>query len=255
VHEVLVSVVIPALNEADNLPHVLPRIPAWVHEVILVDGYSTDDTVRLARDLCPDIRIVYQEGTGKGGALRTGVAAAKGEIVVMLDADGSTDPAEIPAFVGALLAGADVVKGSRFLQGGGTADMPWLRQFGNWGFVVLANLLFGTQFSDITYGYRATWRRCLQALALEIDGWENESVGNIRAARVGLRVVEVPSFEYRRFAGEAKLQTFPAGWVILKGIIAECLNARRSGGVRRRRAATDAATLAVESEQPMVLMK
>jgi glycosyltransferase involved in cell wall biosynthesis len=221
VFDVRLSVVMPALNEAENLPHVLPRIPSDVDEVILVDGYSVDDTLRIAVELMPNIRIVYQEGKGKGAALRTGIAAATGDIVVMLDADGSTDPAEIPSFVGALLSGADLVKGSRFLQGGGTLDMPPLRQFGNWAFVVLANTLFGTRFSDITYGYRAAWSRCAPALALEIDGWENESVGNIRAARHGLRVAEVPSVEYRRVAGEAKLQTLPAGWVILKGIVAE----------------------------------
>jgi glycosyltransferase involved in cell wall biosynthesis len=255
VHEVLVSVVIPALNEADNLPHVLPRIPPWVHEVILVDGYSTDSTVEVAQRLMPTIRIVWQDGTGKGAALRTGVRAATGEIVIMLDADGSTDPSEIPAFVGALLAGADLVKGSRFVQGGGTADMPPLRQWGNWCFVVLANVMFGTRFTDITYGYRAAWRDCLDALALEIDGWENETVGNIRAARVGLRVAEVPSFEYRRIGGEAKLQTFPAGWVILKGMLAEGVRAVRSNGVRRSRANDAVMPTSVESPRSMVLTK
>ena len=219
--DVAVSVVIPALNEADSLPLVLGRVPDWVHEVILVDGYSTDGTVEVARHVMQRIRVIYQDGSGKGAALRTGVAAATGDIVVMLDADGSTDPAEVPAFVGALLAGADIVKGSRFVQGGGTADMPRIRQLANWGFVVIANALFRTQFSDITYGYRAAWRHCADALALEIDGWENESVGNVRAARLGLKVVEVASFEHRRVAGEAKLRAVPAGWVILKGIVAE----------------------------------
>src|SRR6058998_2153306 len=87
-----VSVVIPAMNEAENLPYVLPRIPAWVHEVILVDGNSTDGTVEVARQLWAGIRIVRQQGRGKGAALRSGFAAATGDIIVMLDADGSTDP-------------------------------------------------------------------------------------------------------------------------------------------------------------------
>jgi glycosyltransferase involved in cell wall biosynthesis len=216
-----VSVIIPALNEAESLPHVLPRIPSWVHEVMIVDGHSTDDTIAVARRCRPDIRIVMQEGKGKGAALRTGFGAATGDIVVMLDADGSTDPAEIPAFVETLLAGADFAKGSRFLKGAGTDDMPLHRRMGNGVFVVLANVLFGSKYSDITYGYNAVWRKHQDALALEIDGWANEIIGNIRVTRHGLNVVEVPSFEQPRLAGEAKLHTWSAGWVILKAMIAE----------------------------------
>jgi glycosyltransferase involved in cell wall biosynthesis len=219
--DVTVSVVVPALNEAENLPYVLPRIPRDVHEVILVDGFSTDDTVQVALELLPNLRVISQEGRGKGAALRTGVLAATGDIIVMLDADGSTDPMEIPMFVGALRGGAEYVKGSRFLQGGGTFDMPLIRQVGNWGLVVLTNILFGTRYTDITYGYNAFWRRNAHALALEIDNWANEIVGNIRAARNGLRVVEVASVEYKRIAGQAKLVTFSAGWMILKAILSE----------------------------------
>ncbi|CAN5555995.1 hypothetical protein BH20CHL6_BH20CHL6_06770 [soil metagenome] len=218
-----VSVVIPALNEADNLPYVLPRIPRSVDEVILVDGHSTDGTVELARRILPSIRVVEQEGRGKGAALRTGFAVARGDIVVALDADGSTDPSEIPAFVGALLAGADYAKGTRFIQGAGTTDMPFIRRLGNKALVTLANVLFRMHFSDITYGYNAVWRKHQDALALEIDGWAHEIVGNIRAVRSGLRVVEVASFETPRIAGEAKLQAFSAGWTILRAILSERL--------------------------------
>jgi hypothetical protein len=218
---VAVSVVIPALNEAQNLRYVLPRIPVDVSEVILVDGESADDTIAVARQLMPSIRIVAQDGRGKGAALRCGFAAAAGDIIVHLDADGSTDPAEIPAFVGALLAGADYAKGTRFIQGASTDDITLLRRLGNWGFVKLANLLFGTHFSDITYGYNAIWREHVDKLAPEIDGWAHEIVGNIRAARHGLRVVEVASRESPRLGGQAKLKTFPAGWAILRAIVAE----------------------------------
>jgi glycosyltransferase involved in cell wall biosynthesis len=218
---VTVSVVIPALNEAENLPHVLPYIPRWVHEVLLVDGHSTDETIQVARELLPSVRVVYQEGRGKGAALRSGFAAASGDIVVMLDADGSTDPGEIPFFVGALLAGADFAKGSRFLQGGDTMDMPIYRKIGNGVFVLLANLLFRTRFTDITYGYNAVWRCYGDALALEIDDWSNEIISNIRVARTGLRVVEIACIEHKRIAGEAKLQTLSAGWQILKAIVRE----------------------------------
>jgi len=226
-------VVIPALNEADNLRHVLPLIPDDIDEVLLVDGHSTDSTVLAACELRPDIRIVLQQGRGKGAALRSGFAAARGDIVVMLDADGSMHPGEIPAFVGALLAGADMAKGSRFLQGGGTADMPALRRAGNWGLLTLVRLLFGSRYSDLCYGYNAFWRRVLPRLELDGDGFEIETMMNIRALRAGLRVVEVPSFEARRIYGKGRLRTFPDGWRVLKTILRELQDSRRAAARRR----------------------
>jgi glycosyltransferase involved in cell wall biosynthesis len=216
-----VSVVVPALNEAENLSHVLPKIPSWVHEVILVDGYSTDGSPERAREILPTIRIVMQDGRGKGAAIRKGVEVAEGDIVVHLDADGSTDPSEIPVFVGALLSGADYAKGSRFLVGAGTYDMTFVHRIGNRVLTIVADILFGAKFTDITYGYNAFWRQHSRFLALELDNWSQEIVSNIRVARSRLRVVEVPCYEHGRIAGKGKLTAFPAGWMILKGIVAE----------------------------------
>ncbi len=230
-----VSVVIAAMDEAVNLPIVLPKIPSWVHEVILVDGNSKDDTVAVAKRVMPSIRIIQQEGRGKGAALRTGVNNAIGDIVVLLDADGSTDPAEIPIYVSTLLAGADFAKGSRFLQGAGTTDMPRFRQFGNWCLVAMTNVFFGTHYSDITYGYNAFWRRDAHYLALDIDGWACEVVNNIRAAKHKLHIVEVASFEHERLGGEAKLRTFSAGWTILTAILRERFGAERKTRVNPER--------------------
>lgn len=221
-----VTVVIPAMNEAQNLPHVLPRIPEWVYEVILVDGHSADDTIEVAKRLWSGIRVVTQEGKGKGAALRTGFAAATGDIIVMLDADGSTNPSEIPAFIGALLAGADFVKGSRFMQGGGTADMTWLRRLGNWGFTMSVRLLFGGSFSDLCYGYNAFWRKVVDRLELDAEGFEVETMMNVRALYHGFRVAEVPSFEEDRVYGDSNLRTFPDGWRVLKTIVREWFRVR-----------------------------
>jgi len=213
-----VSVVIPALNEAENLPHVLPYIPDGIHEVILVDGHSIDETVAVARRLLPDIRIVQQPGKGKGDALRAGFNAVTGEIIVMLDADGSTDPREIPQYVGALLAGADFAKGSRFLHGGGTADMPRYRQLGNSAFVYFVRLLYGGRFSDLCYGYNAFWASAAHLLALDGDGFEIETMMNVRALRAGLKIAEVPSYEAKRVYGEGRLKTVPDGLRVLRTI-------------------------------------
>ena len=228
-----VSVVVPALNEAESLPYVLPRIPnEWVDEVLLVDGRSQDNTVDVACSVRGKTRIVMQQGKGKGAAIRSGFAAARGDIVITMDADGSMDPAEIPAFVGTLVSGADFAKGSRFIQGGGTDDMPFYRRLANNGLTMLANLIAGTHYTDITYGYNATWRRHAGALGLDIDGWANEIITNLRAARNGLRVVEVASFEQERVAGQAKLAAFSAGWTILKAML-------REPSANRRRARQD----------------
>src|SRR5277367_877815 len=87
-----VSVVIPARNEAPNLPFVLARLPADLFEAILVDGHSSDKTIAVARRCRPDIRVVHQGGVGKGNALACGFAAARGDVIVTLDADGSGKP-------------------------------------------------------------------------------------------------------------------------------------------------------------------
>lgn len=217
----LVSIVIPTLNEAKNLPHVLPLIPDWIYEVIIVDGYSTDGTAELARKLRPNIRIVNQNGSGKGAALRTGFAAATGDIIVTFDADGSMDPEEISVFVGALLAGADFVKGSRFIQGGGTDDMEWYRYLGNLGLRLIVRLIFGGNFSDLCYGYNAFFKRSLPLLSLDANGFEIETQMNLRALKTKLKIMEVPSFEAERIHGNSYLRTIPDGWRVLKTILKE----------------------------------
>lgn len=233
-----VSVVMPALNEAPNLEHVIPRIPDWVHELVLVDGLSVDGTVATARALWPDVRVVQQPGRGKGDALRAGFAAATGDIIVMLDADGSTDPGEIPLFVGALLAGADLAKGSRFAQGGDSADITLFRRSGNLAFTLLTRVLFRSRCTDLCYGYNAFWTDTLQVLDLEADGFEIEAMMNLRSLRSGLRVVEVPSFEAERRHGRSQLRALPDGWRVLRTIVREATPGRkrlaRHGGVERQ---------------------
>ena len=223
-----VSVVIPARNEARNLRHVLPLIPGFVHEIILVDGCSTDDTVTVVQQLGPTIQppihIIKQTAKGKGDALRIGFAACAGDIIVTLDADGSTDPREIPLFVEALLRGNDFAKGSRCILGGGSHDFSFLRRLGNYGLRKLANLFFGTRFSDLCYGYNAFWRYCLDYIGIDCDGFEVETLMHLRVHKANLRIVEVPSVEYRRIYGKSNLHAFSDGWSVLSTIVKERSN-------------------------------
>jgi hypothetical protein len=212
-----VSVVIPALNEADCIGWVLERVPGWVSEVVLVDGRSTDATEVVARGLMTDLVVVHQPVLGKGAALRAGFAAASGEIIVMLDADGSTNPAELGRFVDALY-GAEFVKGSRHLPDGGSADLTLLRSIGNRALMRLTNLIHGSNFTDLCYGYCAFWRRDLPALQLTADGFEVETALVLGAVKAGLEIREVPSVELPRRAGVSNLNAFRDGRRVLRTI-------------------------------------
>jgi glycosyltransferase involved in cell wall biosynthesis len=216
-----VSVVIPTLTEALNLPFVLPRLPEWIDELVIVDGHSTDDTVQVAEQLWPSVQVVYQDGKGKGNALACGLAACTGEIAVLLDADGSTDPGEIPSFVEAIVNGAQFAKGSRFLAGAGSDDLTLLRRVGNGVLTWLVNRLFGTRYSDLCYGFNAIRLDCVDALALDVQGFEIETLMGIRAAKAGLVVVEVPSWERARIHGRTNLRTFRDGQRVLATILRE----------------------------------
>ena len=216
-----VSVVIPAMNEAENLPYAFSRLPEGLYEVILVDGHSVDDTVAVAESLRPGVRIVTQSGKGKGNAMAVGFAACTGDIIVMLDADGSTDPAEIPRFVSALRNGADFVKGSRFAQGGSSMDITFARGLGNHVLRTIVNALYGTNYTDLCYGYNAFWARCLPYMRVDCDGFEVETLINVRIAKAGLIVHEVPSYENVRLHGTSNLRALPDGSRVLRTIMRE----------------------------------
>jgi glycosyltransferase involved in cell wall biosynthesis len=210
-----ISVVICALNEEGNLPKVLPRIPDWVNEVILVDGHSIDNTVAVAKSIFPAIRILYQPGKGKDDAMKHGFRSAAGEIVVVLDGDGSTDPEQISEFVRPLLDGYDFVKGSRFLWV--NPNMSLRRKLGNKMLVALTNLLFGTKYTDVCCGYNAFWKRCLDKVKLSCDGFDYEPILHVKIKKAGFHVAEVPCQDTGRISGTSKLPMLTQG---LKAAIA-----------------------------------
>ncbi len=216
-----VSVVIPTLNEAKNLAHVFSRMPADIHEVIIVDGLSTDGTPAMAVSLRDDVRIVMVTQRGKGAALTAGTAAATGDIVVLMDADGSTDPAEIPKFVAALVAGADFAKGTRCVPGGGSTDFTVGRKVGNWILSNIANAMYGTAYTDINYGYNAFWKSLTERVDFTCDGFEVEALMSVRVAKAKVKVAEVPSFEFPRIHGISKLSVHRDGLRVLSTIFKE----------------------------------
>ncbi|MFK4360425.1 glycosyltransferase family 2 protein [Rhodococcus sp. 27YEA6] len=245
-----VTVIVPAMNEAKNLPHVAAQMPKGIDEIVFVDGNSVDDTVEVATMLWPDATVITQTRKGKGNALACGFEAATGDIIVMIDADGSTNPGEIPLFVQALVDGADFAKGSRFIAGGGSSDITKLRRLGNYGLNSLVNILFRTHFTDLCYGYNAFWRNALDVMQLPDtdiaaaqwgDGFEIETLINVRVAAAGLGIAEVGSFEADRIHGVSNLNAFSDGMRVLRIIGMEWRRRRsaRRGATSRRSSPLD----------------
>jgi glycosyltransferase involved in cell wall biosynthesis len=231
------------LNEARNLPHVFDALPSGIYEIIVVDGHSVDDTLAVVRKQRPDARIVMQTRSGKGNALACGCVAATGDIIAMIDADGSTDANEIPSFVLALLNGADFAKGTRFAKGGGSEDITRLRALGNRMLTGIVNLLCGTRYTDLCYGFNVFWQSHLSVLGFDTkatlsadrseclwgDGFEIETLINIRIAAAGLAIAEVPSFERSRMYGVSNLCAFSDGIRVFRTILYERFIVPRQG--------------------------
>jgi glycosyltransferase involved in cell wall biosynthesis len=166
-----------------------------------------------------------QSGRGKGNALADGFAACSGDIIVALDADGSTDASEIPRFIAALCNGADFVKGSRFAQGGASSDITLTRSLGNHALNAVVNALYGTRYTDLCYGYNAFWARCLPYMRVDCEGFEVETLINVRIAKAGLVVHEVPSNERPRIHGRSNLHAVRDGTRVLRTIVLERMSA------------------------------
>jgi hypothetical protein len=235
-----VSLVIPTLNEEANIGWVLQRVPAWVEEVIVVDGGSRDHTVEVARTLRPDVVVVTELRKGKGVALRTGFATATCDVIVMIDADGSMDPAEIQNYVRAVSEGYDLVKGSRAT--GGSTDLTPTRLLGNFCLRGLVNLLYAADFTELCYGFMALRRTSVPAMELTSDGFEIETEIVVNSLRRGMRIAEIPSHEAERLNGVSHLHPVRDGLRVLSTIVRARFSRLEPDGVGPATLAPDSLT-------------
>ncbi len=203
-----VSLIIPARNERANLEELLPRAARYGDEKILVDGHSSDGSAELAR--AHGFRVVEDHGRGKGEALRCGIAAAQGDVLVFMDADQSHDPDDIPKLLQPILDGeADHVGGSRMRGGSdelhGTPG-ELVRLWGSTLITLGINLRYGALLTDSQNGFRAIRAEVARALDLKEDITTIEQEMIVKTLKAGYRLVEVPTHEYRRKHGHSTFQ-------------------------------------------------
>ena len=218
-----ISIIIPTLNEVLNIKEVFSNIPDYIDEIVVVDGNSTDGTIGEIMKFRKDAKIIVEKPRGKGSAMELGFKNATGDLIIMMDADGSHDPKEIPSLLEPILDGYDVSKGSRLLTGGGSADFTPFRRLGNSIFVKMVNIMFSANYTDLCYGYRAFKKESLKKIHCRSKGFEIETEQSILMKKAGLKIKEVPSFEARRINGSSNLNSFRDGFKILNIILKEYL--------------------------------
>ena len=227
IRDLKIGVVIPTRNEEQSLASVLEELrKIGIDDVLVIDGKSADRTVEVAKDF--GVNVVLQHGNGKGNAICQVFCDGYLDVdaIVLLDADGSMRPEEIPLLVDKLASGADLAKGSRFIEGGYSEDLSLLRRFGNLLFLSLVKLFWRTEYTDLCYGYAIFRKEIVGKLAriLKSQNFEIETEVFIKAKKLGLKVVEVPSIECRRRYGKSNLNAFRDGLGILRTIVKELVS-------------------------------
>jgi glycosyltransferase involved in cell wall biosynthesis len=213
-----ISLVIPAFNEEKNLAVLLPQIPNFIDETIVVDSLSQDKTAEVSR--FHGVKVIFAK-RGKGIALRQGMEQAIGEIIVTMDGDCSQSLQDLSRFIEAIRSGCDIVIGSRFLEGGGSEEITLFRRFGIILFKSMINFFWKTSFTDVNYGYRAFRKEILPFLELTADGFDLDVELVIHAAKKKIKILEIPCFEKKRAYGSAKLGAIKDGWLLFLRILRE----------------------------------
>lgn len=220
-----VTIIIPTRNEAAGIGQVLQWVKPYIDEILVVDGHSTDGTADLARQA--GVRVIQDNGRGKGAALKLGIAEAHGDILVFMDADGSHDPTSIPALLAPILSDeADLVVASRHRGGSdewrGDLD-NYFRSVGG-GIITLAiNYRWNVRITDALNGFRAIRRSVAASLDLTADDFDIEQQMVTRCLRKRYRVTEVASHEFLRKWGRSKLPTYRKGYLFLGRLMLDML--------------------------------
>jgi glycosyltransferase involved in cell wall biosynthesis len=228
------TLAILVLNEIEAIPQVLPRInPAWVDEIIVIDGGSTDGTIEWCES--HGYRVLRQRQPGYGRGMHQVVAAAKGDIIIEFMGDGNCKPETIPLLVQKIREGYDLVIGSRYMPGAKSFDDTPITRLGNWGFTRVINVLFRGSYHDAMMGYRAYRKEAFQQLNLDSPGLCFPTQGSIQFARYGFKVAEVPSDEPARLGGVRKANNVRTGLELVKMIATEAYREYVLGTSRDRR--------------------
>lgn len=213
-----ISVVAVNLNEEHTIKEVLTNIPPYIDEILVIDGYSKDNSPTIAKEL--GFSVILQEGKGRGAAFKTGFKHAKGDIIVMLSTDGNERSGDIDKLIKKMDEGYDLVIATRFGQGK-SHDVTFIRKIGNWGLTHMINFASGLSVLDSQNGFRAIRKDALDKMNIEANRFDIEAEMVVKAGKLGLRVAEIPTIEDERAFGVSHLNTFQDGFRIFKRILKE----------------------------------